>query len=254
MLASHPFRPGRRTVAVTLGAALVAGVATTSAPAQRHVGYPAAHPVVHPGATTGAHPVAAPLRGAHPLRFGPRRVRSGLVGHRPRHGASVFAPGFGPFATFPYASLKRGGAYLGFGHLGGLGFGYPGFGGDTRATASAEANATQRSATAIINTPGAAPAPAPAPTVTIPNPRLSDSALEAAGLAATGGGEGAAHTRKVLTEIAAAREADRLSRRTGSRYIYVDEDLRELSDERRALRRAEGRGRNPHVLYLGFGH
>ena len=214
-----------RRASVFLGAVLFVGVATA---AQAQYAPSAGHPIAGPSAR-----VATPQRLALPT--GPRR-------------ADVFQPGFGPFTTFP------------FGRQGRFGFGFPyygapfgtGFGGDNTARSSSEATASPRVGTAIINAPGGGQGPTTSPTVRVPLPRAADTALEAAGLAASGGGEGAAHTRKVLADIAAAREADRLSRRTGSRYIYVDEDLRELADERRALRKEEGRGRNPHILYLGF--
>ena len=218
-------RRGSRSLVAAVGAALLGSVATTSAPAQRQV----AHPVVHPAPVlrAGTGPRLA-------LPSAPRR-------------AGVFRPGFGPFSTFPFGGF-RGGVYPGFG------FPYygQGFGGDTTARSSAEATASPRVGTAIINAPGGGQPAAASPTVRIPTPRLSDTALEAAGLSASGGGEGAAEVRKVLSDIASAREADRISRRTGSRYIYVGDELRELAAERRALRRSERRGRNPHILYLGF--
>lgn len=216
-----------RSALLVLGSALIAGFGQPPSAQAQYV-------------PSASHPGAAPIARAP----APRRLAVPTTPPR----AGVFRPGFGPFATFPYGRHGR------------FGFGFPyygtpfgtGFGGDTTARASAEATASPRVGTAIINAPGNGQGATTAPMLQVPQPRAADTALEAAGLSASGGGEGAAHVRKVLADIAGAREAERLSRRTGSRYIYVDRDLRELANERRALRREEGRRRNPHILYLGF--
>lgn len=235
--------PHARFATAAFGAVLLGSVFVGPAMARQIGVAPAAHPGVVPVASSfGPRRVAAPRSNAR-VPFGvPQRDR-----------VNVFKPGFGPFSTFPFGhrGFGRGGFKSGFGFPF---FGNGGFGGETTARAAAEATASPRTTTAIVNVPGDGQAAAPAPTVTIPNPRLSDEALAAAGLAASGGGEGAAGVRRTLGDIAAAREAERLSQRTGSRYLYVDEDLRELATERRALRKAEGRGRNRHILYLGFDH
>lgn len=48
-----------------------------------------------------------------------------------------------------------------------------------------------------------------------------------------------------------AYHAERMARRTGSRYIYVAPSLRRLARERAAVRQAQRRDCNPHILYLG---
>ena len=232
----HPFRQHlpTRAVALAFGAVLLGSSAATTLTTTVHAQRQVAHPAVAPRVVVGPR-VAQRVA---PIRRVPVRT---TFDHPP----SVFAPGYGPFTTFPFGRGFRGGLYPGYG--------VPGLGGDTTARSSASATASPRSTTAIINGSSAVPAAPAAPSVVeVPTQRLTDAALEAAGVAASGGGEGAAQTRRLLADIAAAREADRLSRRTGSRYIYADDDLRELAGERAALRREEGRGRNPHILYLGF--
>ena len=72
------------------------------------------------------------------------------------------------------------------------------------------------------------------------------------GLAATAKGDGGAELRELLGAITARRERQYQERVSGARVVSVDEYQRELGIERTAVRRLEGRERNPHILYLGF--
>lgn len=45
--------------------------------------------------------------------------------------------------------------------------------------------------------------------------------------------------------------AEHMSRRNGSRHIYIAPALRRLARERAAVRQAQGRDCNPHITYLG---
>lgn len=68
---------------------------------------------------------------------------------------------------------------------------------------------------------------------------------EALGSAAAGGS-------KVAEGIILRREQRRIGVESGARFLDVTEDMRVLDEERTFLREAEGRGRNPHILYLGY--
>ena len=76
--------------------------------------------------------------------------------------------------------------------------------------------------------------------------------LEWLGIAANAQGEHSDRIRALVADIIAERETERRERRSGARVAAVDPVLADLAAERDALRDLEGRGRNPHILYLGF--
>ena len=197
------------------------------------------------------------------VRFGgaPQRVRTSAVplAHQPPRYRSnfVYPRGAYPHYGYPHRDYRRfglSGRNYPYGLRRGYypGYGYPGYGlGGTDNNVTVSPNNVNTNIVGGGGGGGSAEPPVVVREVE-PRPRPSDVALQSAGAAAAGGGAGSHKLRNVISSILLEREAERISKRSGSQHLYVTDEMRALAEERAALREAEGRGRNRHILYLGF--